>query len=229
MSRSLFCIFIMIFSLTAPGKAISNEFNWGGSLGLSTWFPDWSNEDTNFESSSSGLYGPSLFIHYRNFGLGLQYFTGQFDLLFPGTSDEITADRSDFDVILSYRIARLFQASVLYKSIQYDWQQTFDVESTLNGFGFGGGINHVFPVGILLYGYGFYMPGLDYEQRITHGARYSGDASGYWFEAGSGHVFSNPGILFKLGYRYQIIDIESQSSSWQETTKGFRFDVSYCF
>lgn len=225
-------IWIMPLLLVLPAPAVHGDeagSGWGGSLGVTSWFPDWSSGQSHFNADSTGLFGPLLFLHYRNAGIGFQYFTGDFDLLFPGSISEITADRTDFDVMLSYRIARIFQVSALYKSIRYDWHQTFDVESTITGFGVGGGINKVFPNRILAYGFGFLMPSLDYHQNVTHGATYNGDADGFWIEGGIGYIVPYPQLMAKIGYRYQRIDIESGSSDWDETTDGFRFDVSYYF
>ncbi|MBN1295962.1 hypothetical protein JXA80_04220 [bacterium] len=202
---------------------------WGGSLGVTYWYPDWSNDQADFDSSTSGLYGPSAFLHYGDFGIGIQYFTGSFDLSFPGASSDISADRTDFDLMLSYRIARHFHLSVLYKSIAFDWDQTYHVESEITGFGFGGGINTMVSTHVLLYAYGFYMPSLDYEEDIEQSGSYSGDADGFWLEAGLGYVVSDLPLLVKAGYRFQTIDVTSGSAEWSEETDGARIDISYIF
>jgi len=224
-SVSVLCLCIL--SVTTGGAADPSP--WGGSLGIAYWYPEWSNDSVNFDSSTSGLYGPSAFIHYGRIGLGLQYFTGEFDLEFPGGDSDVSADRTDLDLILSYRVSRMVQLSVLYKSIGYEWSQTYSVDSEITGFGFGGGFNHVFPSGILLYGYGFYMPGLDFEEDIGDWNSYSGDADGYWIEAGLGYIIRELNLVAKASYRTQRIDIDIESTDWTEETKGFRVDISYLF
>ncbi len=229
MRYSLIVWLIAAIIFVSTGVCEETNPDWGGSIGLSSWFPEWSNEQSDFESSTSGLFGPALFLHYRNLGVGFQYFDGTFNLQFPGSSNEITADRTDFDIMLSYRFARIFQLSALYKSIDYDWKQTFGVESTITGFGFGGGINHVFPNRLLLFGFGFYLPDLEYEQSISHGSEITGDADGFWLESGIGYAIPLPRLLAKISYRYQVININSSSMDWKEQTDGIRADISYYF
>jgi len=202
---------------------------WGGSLGFAYWYPDWTSELSDFDSTTSGLYGPALFLYYKKAGIGFQFFTGEFDLDFPGNQRSISANRTDMDIIISYRIAKIFQVSGLYKNIHYDWNQTYSVDSKLTGFGFGGGINHIFTSNYIVFGFGFYMPSLDYDQTISQGSNYSGKATGYWLEGGIGYLVPHPRILAKLGYRYQTINIESNSIDWLERTNGIRADVSYYF
>ncbi|MCD4653379.1 hypothetical protein K8T06_05540 [bacterium] len=225
---SFFTIIFCILLLTQTAAADDSP-SFGGSLGVTYWYPNWSNEQSDFDSSTSGLYGPVVFLYYGNIGVGIQYYTGEFDLDFPGTSSSISADRTDLDFMISYRIADIFQLSVLYKQIQFEWSQTYHVESDISGFGFGGGFNKVFPSKFLIYGFGFYMPGLDYEQDIAQSTTYNGDADGYWFEGGVGYLISDLHLLAKLGYRYQTIDIDAGSSSWKEKTDGVRVDISYYF
>jgi hypothetical protein len=221
------CFYFILIAIRS-GDCIDRE-QWGGNLGFSYWYPEWSNGLSNFDSSTAGLYGPAFFIHVKNWGIGLQYFTGEFDLIFPGSSQAISADRTDMDIMLSCRIAKYFQLSALYKNIEFDWKQTYKVRSHLSGFGFGGGVNHVFPQKILCYGFGFYMPTLDYRQAISGGDDVSGNADGYWLEGGIGYIITHPGLILRLGYRYQRLSIEADILDWIEDTDGVRADITYYF
>lgn len=220
------CLGCLSLAAVSAGDASSP---WGGSIGVAYWYPDWSNDSIHFDSKTSGLFGPAGFIHYGRLGLGVQYFTGDFDLDFPGAENTVTADRTDLDLMLSYRITRIFQFSVLYKSIEYDWTQTYSVDSKLSGFGFGGGFNNIFSNNILLYGYGFYMPDLDFEEDIGDFSSYSGDADGYWIEAGIGYLIRDLNLVAKISYRLQSIDVDIESTDWTEETDGIKVDVSYLF
>lgn len=229
MRRFLISICICSLVIFSGVMSAQERSQWGGNIGITYWYPDWSNEQSDFDSETSGVYGPVGFIHYGNFGLGLQYYSGEFDLDFPGAASKISADRSDLDLTLSYRIADIFQLSVLYKQIEFDWEQTFEVKSEITGFGVGGGFNKVFPNRLLMYGFGYYLPELDYEQTIAEAKDHSGDANGFWVEAGIGYVIPDVHLLAKIGYRFQSIDVETTVSDWTEETDGFRIDICYYF
>jgi hypothetical protein len=229
MKHRLFFSSITILLLIIPSAECTDTVSWGGHLGGAYWHPDWSANHNEFDSASSGLWGPSLFLYYKNFGAGFQYYSGNFKLTFPEMDESIKAGRTDMDIILSYRVSHYLQLSALYKNVSYDWDQTFSVKSRMSGFGFGAGMNHILPRRILLYGYGFYLPGLDYSQEISWGSDLDGTASGYWLEAGFGYVASTPRIIFKVGYRHQRLSIDVSSRDWTETTSGLRADISYYF
>lgn len=227
--KKLITICFLFLLLTLSTIECTADEQWGGNLGLSYWHPDWTNEQNDFCSSTPGLFGPTLFVHVKNLGLSFQYFTGGFDLDFQNSSQTLSANRTDMDIILSYRLAKYFQLSSLYKNIQFDWKQTYKVESKLSGFGFGGGFNSVFSEKYLCYGFGFVMPKLDYSQTIFLGHDLSGDADGYWLEGGLGYILSDWRLIMKLGYRYQYLSIEADSRDWTEKTEGLRVDISYYF
>ena len=227
MNHKKLSIIWFLFSLLTLSSLASDQ--WGGNLGFSYWHPDWTSEQTDFCSSTDGLYGPALFFHVKNWGLGIQYFTGSFDLDFQQSSQTLAANRTDMDIILSYRLAKYFQLSALYKNIEFDWKQTYKVKSTLSGFGFGGGFNNVFSKNFLCYGFGFAMPKLDYSQTIFSGSNLSGNADGCWVEGGLGYILSDLRLIVKLGYRYQRLSFEADTHDWIEKTEGLRVDLSYYF
>lgn len=205
-------------------------WQWGGMAGLSCWLPAWDHDLPGFDSSSSGMYGPTAFVHYGPVGFGAQYYRGTFDITFDGLDTNIEADRTDLDLILSYRFARYFQASLLYKQIEFDWTQQFRVDTSVDGFGVGGGFTRIFrPLNILLYGYGFYLPDMDHSQSLETGETVSYDSKGYWMEAGTGYLIAPAHLIIKAGYRFQKIDACSGSRDWSEETSGFRIDLNYYF
>jgi len=225
---SLFLVFTCGFVLISSTLAADSD-SWGGSIGATYWKPDWTNEKSDLKSDTNGLFGPVAFLHYGKIGFGIQYFSGKFDLEFPGVTNDISADRTDLDLTISYRIADIFQLSLLYKKIDFDWSQTYKVNSTISGFGIGAGVNKVFPNNFLVYCFGYYMPGMNFDQDIELSSSYTGDADGYWLEGGVGYLIPAAHLLTKIAYRFQTIDIESNSQSWTEETDGIRVDLSYYF
>ena len=219
----------LLFVLTSN---IYAEWDIGGSVGATYWLPKWEHEIVNFDSDTSGIYGPVAFLHYGPVGLGIQYYTGEYDVSFHDTTDEINADRTDLDIIISYRIAKIFQVAVLYKQIDLEWIDVLTIKTDINGFGLGGGFSKIYQAnGFMLYGFGFYLPDLDNE-RTTSGIDESiqFDSDGYWLEAGIGYLIPTSHLLLKAGYRYQKIDATSNGKdNWGEENKGLRAEISYYF
>ncbi len=221
---------VAIFCLITVSSGESNDSrNWGGNFGGAFWQPGWTADHNEFDSSSTGLFGPSLFFHYNNAGIGIQYFSGDFNLNFTDSTQPITAARTDMDIFFSYRLGNFLQLSAIYKNIKYDWDQKFSVKSHITGFGLGAGFNHILPERFLLYGYGFYLPELDYSQEISWGNDLEGSARGYWLEAGVGYLPTSFPIIIRAGYRHQHLSIDVTHRSWIEKTSGLRFDISYYF
>jgi hypothetical protein len=212
-----------------PGIGLAEEWTWGGTIGGTYWMPEWDHELQGFDAETSGLFGPVAFIHYGRIGFGIQYYTGSFDVKFGGSEETFDANRNDLDLMLSYRIGSIFQLSLLYKEIQFDWKQIVKVENKIKGLGLGAGATKVFQSGILLYGFGFYMPDLDYSQTISHSGSIDFDSDGLWIEGGGGYRLAQAHLLFKLGYRYQKISAEGRTTDWSETTRGPRAELSYYF
>ncbi len=229
--RLLVCMLLVavICGIRVPG-AVSAEWGFGGNVGLAGWFAQWDHELTDFDATSAGLYGPSLFIRTGPIGLGLQYYTGSFDVRFASDDREYRTDRTDIDVILSWRFLSMFHVSGLYKRIDFDWHQVFHVETSIEGFGLGGGVSRmVLDDRLLLYGYAFYMPVLDYNQSISSSGSVSSDAHGYWVEGGAGWYFPAVHLILKGGYRIQRITVDGSANDWAETTQGPRIECSYLF
>jgi hypothetical protein len=228
MKRKMLILGALFLSISTA-QAMAREWTWGGSIGATYWIPEWDHELQGFDAKTSGLYGPVAFLHYGGIGLGIQYYTGKFDVTFGGMTDKLKTDRTDLDLMLSYRLGQIFQVSLLYKQIQFDWNQMLEVKTTIKGLGIGGGATKMFQNGMMLYGFGFYMPDLDYTQTVESAGDFDFDSHGLWVEGGVGYLLAPVHLLAKLGYRYQDITASSDDDDWSEKTRGPRLEVSYYF
>ncbi len=220
---------IAMFLLLTISPCLAEDWHWGGSIGATYWVPDWEHDRYGFTSDTNGLLGPVAFLHYGNIGIGLQYYSGKFDLTFPDSSEDLNADRTDMDLMVSYRVAKILQISLLYKEITFDWNQLYRVETSVKGLGIGAGLNQIFPNRFMIYGFGFYMPDLDHTQSIAQGPDYEYDSNGYWMEAGLGYMIPEAHLLIKAGYRYQRIAIQVEELDYTELSRGTRAEISYFF
>lgn len=229
-ARILSILFCLVFTALTSITVSAADWRFGGNIGAAWWHPEWEHDLTGFDSETLGIYGPSLFLRTGPIGLGVQYYTGSFDIKFHNDTHEYRTDRTDLDLMLSYRFLSFFHVSALYKKIEFDWHQTFHVETSIDGFGLGAGASRMlFQDQLLLYGYGFYMPKLDYSQRIASSGSVASDADGYWIEAGAGWYLRVIHTMIKAGFRRQVISVEGSSMDWNETTQGPRVELSYVF
>ncbi len=226
----------------APVKAVSD---WSYRIGVQYWKPDWTFDKSlySYDGSTDGAYGPVLFLGYRDFGLGLNYYAATFDVEKSWEQDgekhverSSGRDRTDFDLYLTYRFLKYFQAIVGYKYLDFEKEeQGFIVQTTVTGpaVGLAGG----YPLGstnIFVYGSFFYMPKLtgDEEWKGSELAAYDTDADGYNLEAGVGYSLTMLDIFimnFKGGYRLQNFNYEFGNDSIypvdNENYDGFRLEV----
>ena len=225
--RHLFRIaVVMMFSLTFTHTGFCGD--WGGMIGGTYWRPDWDRERS--DGSTDGLFGPSVSIRFKDLILSAQYYTGEFDIDFPGSSRTYSADRTDLDIALSCRFLGFLNATVGYKNIDFDWVASYQIDASISGLAIGAGGSYTFAPGLLLYSSASYMPALDYRWDYG-GVGETFDATGYTLDAGTGWVFSKIHLMTRIGYRYQSFDVEQNGSSdiLDETNQGFKVDVAYLF
>lgn len=217
----------LIFLQGSLGHCQESPFRF--SLGLNHWFSQW--ETDHFDGSGLGAYGPKLSVGYKNFGLGLVYLTGNFDLDITGVKNA-EADRSDLDIVFQYNFNAYFGASLGFKYFSYDLSSTsIKVTETLTGVGLGvGGYYPLAESGFYLYGTTSYLPALsiDYENKIDDESD-SGDGWASNTELGFGYAFAQLPLSIDLGYRYQKISKEGLGRNTSDTFQGPVIDVSYSF
>lgn len=226
MKKSILVVILAII----PGisSVIAGDI-WGGSLGVAYWIPEW--DRSGATSSTSGIYGPSVSLRYRNFSTSVQYFTGKFDLEFDGVQGSYSADRTDLDLAFSYRFLDYFSVTAGYKNIEYDWNiGSYSLDASIEGFAIGLGAAYTTGNGILFYGSGSYLPSLDYQWNYG-GIKDTYDADGVTLEGGIGYLIKPAHLLVKAGYRYQNFSLSDAEpgTDLDETTDGFRFELAYLF
>ena len=118
--------------------------DWDFRVGLQYWKPDWSFNKSiySYEGDTKGAYGPDLFVGYKDFGLGFNYYTASFDVTKTYedsegnqvTEESTDKSRTDFDLYATYRFLKYFQAILGYKSLKFEKEeQAFDLETKVDG------------------------------------------------------------------------------------------------
>ncbi len=202
--------------------------DWGGNLGVAYWKPDWERASTDGETS--GIWGPTASIRYKNLIVSAQYFTGEFDITVDGGSTEYTADRTDLDIAVSYRFMRYFYATVGYKLIEFDWDAGYTIDAEISGVAVGLGTAYTYPSGFLIYGSGAYMPDLEYKWNFGS-LETSFDTTGITLEAGVGYLLRSANLTGRLGYRYQDFSVDEDEGfgNLDDESKGVRAEISFFF
>jgi predicted porin len=225
MKKSL--VWISFAAMLMTCAAAFAEEEWGGSLGIAYWKPDWDRSAS--DATTSGIWGPTGSIRYKNFSLTAQYFTGKFDIEFHGLDDTYAANRTDLDIGISYRFLKYLSATVGYKSIAFDWDAGYRLDATIKGIALGLGASYTFPSRFLIYGSGSYLPALKYKWNFG-GLEETYDGAGTTLDAGIGYVFQSMNIVMKAGYRHQRFTLNDEDyKDLDETNKGIRAEISYLF
>ncbi len=217
---------LLMFCSTMTHTGLCGD--WGGVIGGTYWKPDWDREYS--DGSTDGLLGPSVSIRFKNLILSAQYYTGEFDIDYPGSTQTYSADRTDLDIALSYRFLGFLNATVGYKNIDFDWVASYQIDASISGFALGAGGSYTFSPGLLVYGSASYLPALDYRWDFG-GVGETFDATGYTLDFGTGWVFSRIHLMTRIGYRYQSFDVKQNESPnmLDESNQGFKADVAYFF
>jgi hypothetical protein len=229
----LFTSFVAIIAigLLISTTAFCQESPFQFSVGLVQWFSRW---DTDFfKGSGFGSWGPKIGVGYKNFGLGIVFLNGNFDLDIKG-GGKADADRSDLDVILQYRINQYISASLGLKYFTYNMSsKTQSIEESLTGAGLGlGGYYPFAESGFYAYGLISYLPALniDYSAKISGFKESdSGDGSAFNAEGGVGYLFTRIPISIDVGYRHQTVDKKGLTKNTSDVFSGPAIDVSYAF
>ncbi|MBN1552058.1 hypothetical protein JW979_11330 [bacterium] len=220
MKKNYMMIFISIMILFAVTTVAAKD--WGVTLGGAYWKPDWDRGST--EGTTDGLLGPTASLRYKNVILSVQYYSGEFDI-----EDTFTADRTDLDLAVSYRLFNYYFATVGYKSVEFDWEAGYALDASITGYAVGFGGSYTSPSGFLFYGAGSYLPQMDYEWNFG-GIKETYDTTGYTFEAGTGYVFRPAHMMLKLGYRYQKFNVDDEEGlTLDENNSGLKGEISFFF
>jgi len=229
----------IITLLAALGTTASAE-NWSFRAGLQYWMPDWKYDKSvyDYDGDTDGVYGPVLFVGYKNFGLGINYYTGTFDVKVEGETQE--KDRTDYDIYMTYRFLKYFNAILGYKVLDFEKGESieYNLETKVDGFALG--IAAGYPIGttnIFVYGNGFYLPALTGDEEWVpqfqggEHIKYDVDADGFNIEAGAGYLFNfseTVSLSVKAGYRVQRFDYEFDNEfvlPADEAYDGFRIEI----
>jgi hypothetical protein len=220
---TIIAVFMAMVCMVDPIEA--QDF--GGSFGVAYWKPDW--DLSQAEGTTNGIWGPTAMLRYKDISFSIQYFTGEYDINFESLPDTYAADRTDLDLGVSFRFLKYFNATAGYKMIKFDWNTTYRLDATIQGFALGIGAAYTFPSNMLIYGSGSYLPALEYEWDFG-GVTESYDGTGMTLDGGFGYVFQPINFVLKAGYRYQKFDADdAQAEGVEETNKGFRAELSYLF
>ncbi|MBN1552996.1 hypothetical protein JW979_16090 [bacterium] len=239
--KSFFIYLFMVITTVIVFTSISNAKDWDFRFGLQYWRPDWSYEKDIYEyqADTSNVYGPAGYIGYKNWGFGVNYFTGNFDV--DVDFDVSSKKREDLDIYVTYRFLSYFNAILGYKLLDFEKVESFDYDLTTSVDGIAIGIAMGYPLAktrAFVYGNAFFMPSLSGEESWK--PAYSGlpsltydvDAKGYNAELGLGYLWAmmeDFSLSFKGGYRLQRFKYEYGSDfvlDADEKYDGLKFEVS---
>jgi len=230
-------LFVLVFVLSAWLVPVNAAEDWSFRAGVQFWAPNWSFEKDiySYEGDTSGAYGPTLFLGYKDFGLGLNYYTASFDVTKTWWHTEQGKEpewktlksgnrrRTDSDLYFTYRFLKYFQAILGYKYLEFNKGEEltrsdeetvkFNVKTTVDGLALGLAAGYPFgATNIFAYGSFFYMPKLTGDE-TWEGMDYSygADADGFNLEGGVGYMLNVLDIFrmnFKGGYRMQVFSYD---------------------
>lgn len=223
-------ILLVLIVLGDMSLCYAQETPFQFSLGLTYWYPKWTTD--TFEGSA-GTVGPKLSASYKNFGIGLLYLTGDFDVEVK-SGQNANASRQDIDIIVQYSINSYFSAGLGFKYQTYERKSSNQkYEESLTGVGVG--IGAYYPISgtpLYLYGNGSYLPTLNINVDSTIGSASSSESgNGYAMnlEIGLGYSFATVPIEIDIGYRDQKVKEKDLSRNANDRFKGPVIEVSYAF
>jgi hypothetical protein len=248
--KSLIVTSVALALLACCGIQASDS-DWNFSIGAQYWKPDWSFKvkETGYNPSATtnAFFGPTASLGYKNFRLGVQYFSGDFD----SDDDVMELKRKDLDVFLYYSFLKYFTLMVGYKDFEYNYDYVSGYyagtkyKTTVHGPGAGLSIGTFFgDSGVYIRGSGYYMPSLKGDKNFDNGTASDSDAGsadgdGYTLEAGIGYLWSiSDSMRLNLGAGYKIqkmsFDFGTSDAGFQwydidDDFKGFKAEISLMF